>query len=82
MTPLLATQDSQSDQWLPSVLPPGQEMSDYLPKTDPVGQFKIPQTENWGKLMYTTKNRNNLVQLTSVVLKLCWCFLCLGKPPR
>jgi len=48
MTPLMAKQDSESDQWLPSVMPPGQEMSDYVPKTDPVGQFKIPQTENWG----------------------------------
>lgn len=48
MTPLLAQKSNESDQWLPSVLPPGQEMKDYLPKTDPVG-FKIPETENWGK---------------------------------
>ena len=44
---MLADKSNESDLWLPSVLPPGQEMKDYLPKTDPVG-FKIPQTENWG----------------------------------
>jgi len=52
MAPLPAEKDSESDQWLPSVMPPGQEMKDYIPKTDPVG-FKIPQTENWGKRICT-----------------------------
>ena len=49
MTPLVADKGKESDLWLPSVLPPGQEMKDYLPKTDPVG-FQIPQTENWGNV--------------------------------
>ena len=42
-----AEKGNESELWLPSVLPPGQEMKDYLPKADPVG-FKIPETENWG----------------------------------
>ena len=48
MTPQLAGKGNESDQWLPSVTAPEQEMKDNLPKTDPV-EFKIPQTENWGK---------------------------------
>ena len=47
-TPQLADKGNESDQWLPSVTAPEQEMKDHLPKTDPV-EFKIPQTENWGK---------------------------------
>lgn len=48
MASLPAGKGSESDEWLPSVMTPGQEMKDYLPKTDPVGPFKMPQTENWG----------------------------------
>lgn len=47
MASLPAGKGSESDEWLPSVMAPGQEMKDYLPKTDPVGPFKMPQTENW-----------------------------------
>ena len=48
MTSLQAEKGNEAAQWLPSVMGPGQEAKDYLPKTDPVG-FKMPQTENWGK---------------------------------